>query len=159
MFGSIFYLINRLIFCIYHCFNLLFLKKLSSKRKDLFLENIYGLLVPFLNLQPSQPTITCSKLTVETPEQGGKYVQSVSIVNFEQVNTDWQMTKYCHISVNSQFTVILSGIICFSVRFCDNLLFFRKQKGTRVFQWQEDINVVVITAFSPTLPYLSFLKF
>ena len=38
-------------------------------------------------------------------------------------------------------------------------LFFRKEKGTRVFQWQEDINVVVISAFSSTKPCLSFLKF
>ena len=39
-----------------------------------------------------QPTITCSKLIIETQKQGVKYVQSfapcssVSIVNFEQVN-------------------------------------------------------------------------
>ena len=26
-------------------------------------------------------------------------------------------------------------------------LFFRKQKGTTVFQWQEDINVVLIISF------------
>ena len=26
-------------------------------------------------------------------------------------------------------------------------LFFRKQKGTRVFRWQEDVNAVVISAF------------
>ena len=38
-------------------------------------------------------------------------------------------------------------------------LFFRKQKGTRVFQWQEDINVVVISALSSTKQCLSFLKF
>ena len=40
--------------------------------------------------------IKCSKLTIETLEQGVKYVQvnnkgtSVSIVNFEQVNAGWE---------------------------------------------------------------------
>ena len=39
---------------------------------------------------PSQPAITCSKLTIETIEQGVKYTcSSVSIVNFEQVNAGW----------------------------------------------------------------------
>ena len=51
----------------------------------------------------TQPAITCSKLTIETVEQGVKYVQSsgifivnferilhlVSFVNFEQVNAGW----------------------------------------------------------------------
>ena len=55
----------------------------------------------------SQPAITCSKLTIETLEQGVKYTNgvvlvsllltlnifhtfsSVSIVNFEQVNAGW----------------------------------------------------------------------
>ena len=45
-----------------------------------------------------QPTITWSKLTIETLDQAVKYVQvnnkdtpcsSFSIVNFEQVNTEW----------------------------------------------------------------------
>ena len=36
-----------------------------------------------------QPVFTCSKLTIETLEQGVKYVQSVSIVNFDQVNAGW----------------------------------------------------------------------
>ena len=35
-------------------------------------------------------------------------------------------------------------------------LVFRKQKGTRVFQWQENINFVVITALSSTKLRLSF---
>ena len=45
--------------------------------------------------QVSQPAITCSKLTIETIEQGVKHVQSltpcasVSIVNFEQVIAGW----------------------------------------------------------------------
>ena len=38
-------------------------------------------------------------------------------------------------------------------------LFFRNQKGARIFQWQEDINVVVIMDLSSTKLYLSFLKF
>ena len=33
-----------------------------------------------------------------------------------------------------------------------------KQKGTRFFQWQEDINAVVLLAFLSTKPCLSFLK-
>ena len=38
-------------------------------------------------------------------------------------------------------------------------LFFRKQKRTRVFQWQEDINDVVISALSSTKLCLSFWNF
>ena len=30
------------------------------------------------------------------------------------------ITKEYHISLNSQFNVVLNDIICFSVRFCDN---------------------------------------
>ena len=62
-------------------------------------------------------------------------------------------------------TVVLNGIICFSVRFCDKSLlvlkmfFFRKQKGTRVFQWQQDVNVVVIIALSSTKHVSVFLNF
>ena len=60
----------------------------------------------------TQSSITCSKLTIETQEQGVKYVQSlqenyftvnfdhifspcsrVSIVNFEQVSADWVPIK------------------------------------------------------------------
>ena len=36
-----------------------------------------------------QQAITCSKLTIETLEQGAKLLSSVSVVNFEQVNTGW----------------------------------------------------------------------
>ena len=70
---------------------------------------------------------------------------------------------------NGQFIIVLDGIICFSMRVCDNSLlvlkisfsglFFRKQKGTRVFQWQEDIVVVFISAFSSTKSCLRILKF
>ena len=38
-------------------------------------------------------------------------------------------------------------------------LFFRKQKGTRTIQWQEDVNVIVIIALSSTKPCFGFLKF
>ena len=33
-----------------------------------------------------------------------------------------------HISLNSQFNVVLSGIICFSVRFCNNSLLVLKMR-------------------------------
>ena len=76
------------------------------------------------------------------------------------------MTKEHHISLNSQCTAVLNGIICFSARFCDKYLlvlkmrlFFRKQKGARVSQWQKDVNAVVISALSSTKACLSFLKF
>ena len=38
-------------------------------------------------------------------------------------------------------------------------LLFRKEIGARVFQWQEETNVVVIIALSSTKPCLNFLKF
>ena len=47
---------------------------------------------------PSQPVITCSKLTTETLEQGVKYVQSnnkgtrTTPVNFEHVIVGWATT-------------------------------------------------------------------
>ena len=44
------------------------------------------------------------------------------------------MTKLRHISLNSQFTVVLNRIICFSVRFCDNSLLVLKQ-GFQVFSF------------------------
>ena len=56
----------------------------------------------------------------------------------------------------------------FFVLFCGNSLlmlkclfrsFFRKQKGTKIFQWQEGINIVLISALSSTKACLSFLKF
>ena len=42
----------------------------------------------------AQPAFTCSKLTIETLEQGVKYCSSVSIVNFEQVNPGWIFAIY-----------------------------------------------------------------
>ena len=63
----------------------------------------------------------------------------------------------------------MSDISCFSVRFCDDSLlvlknafasiFFRKQKVSRVFQWQEGVNVVVVIFLLSTKSCLSFLKF
>ena len=61
-----------------------FLKKILIRKKRSFSKKRYGPLVSFLNLRP--------KLTLETLEQGGKYVQNVSIVNFEQVNVGWSKT-------------------------------------------------------------------
>ena len=50
----------------------------------------------FWGESPTQPVFTCLKLTIETLEQGVKYVQSlpcpsVSTVNFEQVNAGWEV--------------------------------------------------------------------
>ena len=47
----------------------------------------------------SQPAITCSKLTIETLEQGVKYVQS--IVNFEQVNAGWNIFYFHWLAVGN----------------------------------------------------------
>ena len=38
------------------------------------------------------------------------------------------ITKEYHISLNSQFNVVLNDIICFSVRFCDNSLLVLKMR-------------------------------
>ena len=46
-----------------------------------------------------------------------------------------------------------------SVKTAFSGLFFHKQKGARVFQWEEDVNVVVIIALSFTKACLSFLRF
>ena len=51
-----------------------------------------GILPDFCIFITTQPAIICSKLTMETPEQGVKYVQSyccrsgVVIVNFEHIS-------------------------------------------------------------------------
>ena len=39
-----------------------------------------------------------------------------------------QITKLHHISLNSQSNVVLNGIICSSVRFCDNSLSVLKMR-------------------------------
>ena len=54
------------------------------------------------------------------------------------------MSEQHPISLNSQFTVVFNDIICFSVRFRNNslsvlkdafsVLYFYKQKGSRIFQ-------------------------
>ena len=36
------------------------------------------------------------------------------------------MTKKCDISLNGQVNIVLNGIICFSVEFCDNTLLVLK---------------------------------
>ena len=44
----------------------------------------------------SQPAIACSKLTIETLEQGVKHLtpcSSVSVVNFEQLNASWGIAE------------------------------------------------------------------
>ena len=38
------------------------------------------------------------------------------------------MTKQNHILLNSQFTVVLNDIICFSAQFCDNWLLVLKMR-------------------------------
>ena len=38
------------------------------------------------------------------------------------------MSKQYHISLNSQFTVVVDGIICFSEQFCDNSLLVLKMR-------------------------------
>ena len=38
------------------------------------------------------------------------------------------MTKYYHISLNKQLTVVVNSIICFSVRLCDNSLLVLKMR-------------------------------
>ena len=58
-----------------------FFNRILIGKKRYFSKKKYGALVPFLNLHP--------KLTLETLEQGGKYVQNVSVINFEQVNVGW----------------------------------------------------------------------
>ena len=58
-----------------------FFNRILIGKKRSFSKKKYGALVPFLNLRP--------KLTLETLEQGGKYVQNVSVINFEQVNVGW----------------------------------------------------------------------
>ena len=40
--------------------------------------------------------VACSKLTIETLEQGVTPCSSVSIVNFEQVNAGWDIYDFIH---------------------------------------------------------------
>ena len=79
----------------------------------------------------------------------------------------WDLRTLCVMDHLYITTVVLDATIRFSVRFCDNSLLvlkmrcqvFCKQKGARVFLWQEDVNVVVISALSSAKPWVSFLKF
>ena len=69
----------------------------GKKKSRLYLRKSYfenfssynGNSLLFVLLYNTQLAITCSKLTIETPEQGAKFNFSVSTVNFEQVNADW----------------------------------------------------------------------
>ena len=44
------------------------------------------------------------------------------------VQSKLPITKQHHISLNRQFNVVLNGIICFSVRFCDDSLLMLKMR-------------------------------
>ena len=46
----------------------------------------------------------------------------------QNFQSEQAMTKQHHISLNSQFVFVLNGIICFSVRFCDNSLLVLKTR-------------------------------
>ena len=49
-----------------------------------------------------QPTFTCSKLIIETLEQGVKYVQSY-LVNFDQVIFGWAETYFGRYETSMSF--------------------------------------------------------
>ena len=70
-----------------------FASEAELKKKKICLEYLFGIsLYMCLFSSLSQREFTCSKLTIETLEQGVKYVQSVSsvsIVNLEHVIADW----------------------------------------------------------------------
>ena len=60
------------------------------------------------------------------------------------------MTKQ-HISLKSQFTVVLNGIICFSVGFCDNSLLMLKMRfqifsfaSKKVQAFSSDMNILML---------------
>ena len=79
--------------------------------------------------------------------------------------------KKHHISLNSQFIVVLDGIIFFSVRFCDNSLlvvkmrfqvffFLSQAKSYKVFPLtRRNCDVVVISALSSLSQYFEVLNF
>ena len=80
------------------CFLVKFAKIL---RTSIFIEHLWWLLLQLWNAHevigyvPTEQKFTCSKLTIETLEQGVKYVHvfspcsGVSIVNFEHVIAGW----------------------------------------------------------------------
>ena len=55
---------------------MLLAQQISMKNFRNFLNDAAMLLAHSLKLSLSQPAFTCSKLTIETVEQGVKYVQS-----------------------------------------------------------------------------------
>ena len=42
----------------------------------------------------TQPVFTCSKLTIETPEQGVKYCSKLTIKTSERCRVDWFLIVY-----------------------------------------------------------------
>ena len=57
---------------------LVLLKALLTRDKFVTVRhrNIHSLAIKIFKIEQTQPAITCSKLTIETLEQGVKYVQS-----------------------------------------------------------------------------------
>ena len=72
----------NIILCIYRKFLLLYLGEMAKqsfdrlKRRYLKKTRFVQKIKQIWCVDPSQPAITCSKLTIETLEQGVKYVQS-----------------------------------------------------------------------------------
>ena len=104
----------------------------------------------------SQPPFTCPKLTIETLDQGVKYVQSqlwtyftpcstVSIVNFEHVIAGWvvYLDLFCNIPdiprytwaySPANFNELIGGKLGLSTRIKTKQVFI-------VFDWKEDTSV------------------
>ena len=73
-------------------------------------------------IEGAQGAFTCSKLTIETLEQGNTYFtpcSSVSIVDFEQVNAHWEILKN---RINMYYT-------------CLKLKKFKKFSPLLIFEW------------------------
>ena len=107
---------NNIILCIYRKFLLLYLGEMAKqsfdrlKRRYLKKTRFVQKIKQIWCADPSQPAIACSKLTIETLEQDVNMFKvnnkdtrttdaityftpcsSVSIVNFEQVNSGWDL--------------------------------------------------------------------
>ena len=69
--------------------------------------------------------------------------------------------RYIYFPICCCFVVFCIIFRQFTISFKNEFLgiFSCKQKGARVFQWEKDINVIVIITLSSTKPFLSFLKF
>ena len=90
----------------------------------------------------NQPTFTCSKLTIETLEQGVKHIftpcSSVSIVNFEHVIAGWEKDMtwvWCQvIKINFQFLIIdfTTGFLRYYYKMTPGILL---QNGS-IFSWK-----------------------